>query len=147
MGSIPAVNPATAELLQTLSNLGSPVMSSPAAVSALENAPPGDIVQLSVATTELEGMDAMFGTPDGSTADTGSTLAALENDPLGGSLDPASTASATAADASLFSMLSSAASPADQLGNSQTAEAAEVQGFLDPGSTGSPTGSLFDVLA
>jgi hypothetical protein len=139
MGSVSSINPATAELLQTLSNLGSPVASSPAAVSALENAPPADIVQLSVATTQLEGMEAMFGTSDGANA-------SLQTDPLGGLLDPASPSSETTADTSLFSMLASTATPPGQFANSQTAQAAETQALLDPVSAGSPSGSLFDVF-
>lgn len=56
-----SVNPALASLIQTLSNVGSPVLSCPQAMSALEKASPSDIVQISAAATELETANAMFG--------------------------------------------------------------------------------------
>jgi hypothetical protein len=42
--------------------------------SALQKAPAADIVQLSVAATQLEGVDAMFGISDGSSTGTSSVL-------------------------------------------------------------------------
>jgi len=61
MASVAAVNPGVGDLLQTLGNLNSPVLSSPSVVNALESAPTADIVQLSLAASQLEGVDAMFG--------------------------------------------------------------------------------------
>ncbi|HYW46397.1 MAG TPA: hypothetical protein VE959_26250 [Bryobacteraceae bacterium] len=127
MSSVSSVNPALANLLQTLSNIGSPVLSSTAVVSALEKAPAGDIVQLSTAAMQLENVDAMFGISDSSSTDTSSSLMNLPNLPSGSSTD--STASAT-----------------DQLANYQaTLQAAETQGLLGTGSTASQPSSLFDV--
>jgi hypothetical protein len=81
MSSVSSVNPGVANLLQTLSNIDSPVLSSQAAVSALENAPAGDIVKLSAAATQLAGMDAIFGIADGETAGAGSAFASLAGIP------------------------------------------------------------------
>ena len=62
MGSVSSsLNPGVADLLQTLANVNSPVLSSPAVVSALEKAPASDIVQLSAEATQLQNMDALFG--------------------------------------------------------------------------------------
>jgi len=74
MGSVSSTNPGLQNLLQTLSNLNSPVLSSPVVTSALQKAPAADIVQLSVAATQLEGVDAMFGISDGSSTGTSSVL-------------------------------------------------------------------------
>jgi len=79
MGSVSSVNPGIADLLQTLTNVNSPVMSSKAAVSALEKAPAADIVQLSAAANQLESVDAMFGISTSPTTDVSSTLTALES--------------------------------------------------------------------
>ena len=57
MGSVSSVNPGVANLLQTLTNLNSPVMSSPAAVAALKKAPAADIVQLSDSAAQLQGVE------------------------------------------------------------------------------------------
>lgn len=56
-----AVNPGVSDLLQTLSTLNSPVLSSPKVVTALENAPAADIVKLSTEATQLENVETMFG--------------------------------------------------------------------------------------
>jgi hypothetical protein len=79
MGSVSSVNPGVADLLQTLSSLNSPVLSSPAVTSALEKAPATDIVQLSMAATQLANVDAMFGISDGSTSGASSPFANLGN--------------------------------------------------------------------
>jgi len=83
MGSVSSLNPGVANLLQTLSNVNSPVLSSPAVTSALENAPTTDIVQLSQLATQLENVDMLFGIPnssaDSSTATLSSLLATLES--------------------------------------------------------------------
>ena len=70
MGSVSSVNPGLVNLFQTLSAVGSPVMSSQADMNALEKAPPTDIVELSAMASQLEAVDAMFGiTPQTSTTD------------------------------------------------------------------------------
>jgi hypothetical protein len=56
-----ALNPGVANLLQTLTNVNSPIVSSPTLVSALEKAPPSDIVQLSAAATQLQNVSSLFG--------------------------------------------------------------------------------------
>ncbi|MGD0871386.1 MAG: hypothetical protein ABSB88_17680 [Bryobacteraceae bacterium] len=137
MSSVSSVNPGLENLLQTLSNLNSPVLSSPATVSALEKAPPADIIQLSVAATQLEGVDEMFGIPDGSEGGTSSTLTNLE-DLLTGSGGAASTA--TVANGQ------STASSAEQLANYQTAlQAAEAQSLFGTGTTSGLSNSLFNL--
>jgi len=124
MGSVASINPGVADLLQTLSNLTSPVFSSPEVTSALENAPPADIVQLSIAANQLEGVDAMFGISDGSNADTSGILANL------GDLSAGSTGATASTQSS--STVTSTASPADQVASYQTAlQSAETQGLLD----------------
>ncbi len=65
MGSVSSsLNPGLADLFQTLSNIDSPLLPSPAVTSALENASPTDIVQLSLAADQLQNVDAMFGMPN-----------------------------------------------------------------------------------
>ena len=66
------VNPGLANLLQNLASVGSPLLSSPQAMAALQQASPADIVQLSAQAIQLEGLDALFGqtaTPDLSGSD------------------------------------------------------------------------------
>lgn len=132
MGSVSSLNPGIADLLQTLTNLNSPVMSSKAAVSALESAPPADIVQLSVAATQLQSVDAMFGISTSPTTDMSSTLASLEG-------------SATGSSGTAASSVLSTASPADQLANyEQTLQAQVTQGLFGAGTTASLSGTLFN---
>lgn len=64
MGTTSSINPGIANLLQTLSNVDGPVASSPGLVAALEKAPPSDIVQLSVAATQLQTVSSLFGGAD-----------------------------------------------------------------------------------
>lgn len=131
MGSVSSLNPGIADLLQTLTNLNSPVMSSKTAVSALESAPPADIVQLSVAATQLQSVDAMFGISTSPISDMSSTLASLEG---------AATGSSGTASAVL-----STASPADQFANyEQTLQAQVTQGLFGSGITTSLSGTLFN---
>ncbi len=132
MGDVSSVNPGVTDLLQTLSNLNSSVLSSPAVTSALESAPTTDIVQLSMAATQLEGVDAMFGISSGSNTGTSSVLASLEN-PAAGSAPAASTALSTA-------------SPADRLADYQAAlQASETQGLFGIG-PGGLSGSIFNLV-
>jgi hypothetical protein len=137
MSSVSSTNPGLENLLQMLSQLNSPVLSSPATVSALQKAPTADIVQLSVAATQLQGVDAMFGISDGSTGGTSSILANLEN---------LLTAPGGAASTATAANGQSAASPAEQLANYQTAlQAAETQSLFGTGTTSSFSNSLFDL--
>ena len=140
MGSISSLNPGITNLLQTLSDVNSPVLSSPSAVSALEQASPSDLVQLSTAAMQLENVDAMFGMPDASSSNSN---AALNN--LLTTLETPQTTTPSVATAQPAA--STTASPAEQAANyEQALQQAEAQTLLGLGSTGT-SGSLFDLLA
>ena len=98
-----SLNPGVADLLQTLTNVNSPVASSPTLLSALEKAPASDIVQLSAEATQLESvgvlfgisspsapsvsnMDSLFGLPAQSTSSANNVFQAMEN--AGAALSP-----------------------------------------------------------
>ncbi len=70
MSSISSVNPGVAGLLQTLSNTGSTAVNSvltlPAVQTAIENASPEDLVQLSFEAQQLQETAGLFGTTDAS---------------------------------------------------------------------------------
>jgi hypothetical protein len=90
MSTTASINPALANLLQTLSKVGSPLLSSPQAMTALQKASPGDIVQISDEATQLEAINAMLGGSD--TATSGLST----SDPLLSSLyQPASSTGST----------------------------------------------------
>jgi hypothetical protein len=128
MGSVSSVNPGVADLLDKLSRLDLPVLSSSRVTSALENAPTADIVRMSMAATQLEGVDAMFGISDGSGAGTNSSLANL-GDLLTGS-----------------AAANSKASSADRLAIHEAAlQLTEARGLFGSGSTGSLSGFLIDL--
>jgi hypothetical protein len=132
MGSVSSINPGVADLLQTLSNLNVPGLSSPATITALENSSPKDLVQLSKAAIQLQSVDAMFGTSDSSSSgtDLSGALANLE------SLQPPS------------STVLSTASPADQLANYQAAlQASMTQGLFGSGTSSGHSGSSVNVIA
>jgi hypothetical protein len=102
MSSTPSVNAGLASLLQNLSNINSPILSSPKALAALQNAPPADIVQLSDEAIQLEGLNALFGAAEASgSSQAGSLLSSLLDGGVGGSGNPTD----------LLSELSSAGSP------------------------------------
>jgi len=71
MGSVASVNPGISSLLQTISNSGSSALaselSSPTVESALQNAPSGDIVQLTDQALQLQAVNGLFGSPTQST--------------------------------------------------------------------------------
>lgn len=140
MGSVSSISPGLANLLQTLSNVNSPVVSSPTEMAALQKASPSDIAQLSVESTQLQSMDEMFGISTGSLINSGGTLNStferLEESGTG------SAASATNTPAS------SSISPADELANEEAAfQGAETQGLVGLGSTSSASASLLNILA
>jgi len=64
MGSVSSVNPGVANLLQTLSNVGSPLVSSQSDVSAIEAAPASDIAEMSAEADQLQAVDMLFGGAD-----------------------------------------------------------------------------------
>jgi hypothetical protein len=135
MGSVSSVNTGVTDLLQTLTRLNSPVMSSKTAVSALEKAPAADIVQLSAAANQLQSVDAMFGISTTPNSDMSSTLTALE------SLAAGSTGITTPP-------ALSNASPADLVANGQAALQAQLtQGLFGTGTNNSLSGSLFNAIA
>ena len=136
MGSISSLSPGITNLLQTLSQVNSPVLSSPSAVSALEKASPSDLVQLSTAAVQLENVDVLFGMPDASSSDPNAAL----NDLLATLAAPQTSTSAD-------SNAPAAASPADQAANYQQAvQQSEAQTLLGLGPT-QASGSLFNLLA
>ncbi len=73
MGTTSSVNLGLANLVQDLTNIGSPLVSSPTAMAALEKASPSDIVQLSAEASQLQGMSVLFG--ESNTATTNPTAA------------------------------------------------------------------------
>ena len=64
MGTVASTSAGIADLLQTLSNAGSPLastLSSPALKSALQNGSPADIVKLSDEALQLQETEGLFG--------------------------------------------------------------------------------------
>jgi hypothetical protein len=144
MGTVSSsLNPGVSELLQTLSNVNSPVMSSPAVVSALEKAPEQDIVQLSTEALQLQSVDTMFGISTGSSG-SGSNMSSLLE-----SLATSATGSGTeATNSQAASGVLASASAADQLANYQAALQASVnQGLFGTASSNGLIGSLFNTVA
>src|SRR5580704_17497881 len=93
MGSIASANASSSgstgsssnglsDLLQTLTNENSPLLStssSPAVQTALENAPASDIVEISDQALQLQDTDALFGISNPSSTPTDSFFSALAN--------------------------------------------------------------------
>ena len=133
MGSVASTSNGLSDLLQTLTNENSPLLStlsSPAIQAALQNAPASDIVQISDQAMQLQDAEALFGAPTTSSTPTDSLFAALT--------PPGSSATTSAAGSSLADQLAS------YQGNLQTQEAQTLLGTAP-----SPTApnSLFDVFA
>jgi hypothetical protein len=159
MGSVSSSNPGLAYLMQALSNVNSPVATTPSLVSALQKASPSDIVQLSISATELEGVDALFGvsngasngfgvsngSPDNSGSNISSLLASLES----ALTTPAGAASGTGtpATSSPTSLATSLPlSPAEHLSNYQSAfQSTELDALLGTGAT-TGSGSSFNIF-
>jgi hypothetical protein len=70
MGTTSSINPGLANLLQRLSDVDSPLVSSPQAVAALQKASPADIVQLSAEATQLQTFNALLGSADATSPST-----------------------------------------------------------------------------
>lgn len=138
MGSVSSsINPGVADLLQTLSNVNSPVLNSPAAVSALEKAPSADIVQLSEEATQLAGVDALFGisTPSSSAVNNVDTLFGI----------PTSSPSSSNNILQTLENEGATLTPAEQ----QAADQAQAQTALTQGLFGTSTnaaGTLFNTV-
>jgi len=144
MGSVSSVSPGITDLLQTFSNVEPSVLSSPGVVAALEKAPAADVVQLSLAATQLEGIDAMFGLSNGSSSGSSSDMTSLL-----ASLEPAITGSAAPATANSGSSpaasASSTATTADQIASARTfLQTEETAALFGTGSAGSLSNSLFN---
>lgn len=137
MSAVSSTNPGLANLLQTLSNVDSPLLSSPNALSAIENSSPADIVKLSVAATQLQEVSAIFGdsqTTSESLQNGSSTFTDLEN-------------ALTSASSTSSSSTSNSSIPTSQLADYQSLlQSAQADALLNPGSASSSTGSLFNVL-
>jgi hypothetical protein len=126
MSSASSINPGVENLLQTLSNVNSPALSSSKVVSALEKAPARDIVQLSAAATQLENMDAMFGISDSSSSSSSDPLTNLDN--------------------LLTQSASSTSSPTDQLADYQaTLQAVQTQDLFGTGTANGLSSSLLNL--
>jgi len=149
MGSV-AINPGVSSLIETLSNSGSPglsaALSSPTVQSAIANAAPGDLAQLSDQALQLQEASALFGTATQTTS-TANPSDLLQS--LGASLlasltaTPASTSSNSTADAAS----TDTASVANQLAAYQSVlQAEQVQAMFAADPTASTTSSV-NVLA
>ncbi len=132
MGSVASTNSGLSDLLQTLTNENSPLLStvsSPTVEAALENAPASDIVEISDQAIQLQTADALFGISNTTTSPTDSLFSALASSTPGSSLDPGSPLS-------------------DQLaayqGNMQTQEMQTLFGATPSATT---PNSLYDVFA
>lgn len=130
MGSVSSTNAGLSDLLQTLTNENSPLLStlsSPTIEAALQNAPASDIAQISDEAMQLQVADAIFGDPSSSSTSSESLFSELTG-------TPSSTTPTT--------------SLADQLaayqGNSQLQE---TQSLLGIPQTPTTPNSLFDVFA
>jgi hypothetical protein len=132
------VNSGLSNLLDLLSSAGSPIASMPQVSSALQNAPAGDIVQLTQAATELQNVDAIFG--DASS----STPASIFDPELAfPTTDTASSTGTTGTQAA--DSASTGASPADQVAAYQASlQSAEVSALFGmPGQTTTGSVNLF----
>ena len=145
MGSIASTNSAStnnnglSDLLQTLTNENSPLLStlsSPNIQSALEKAPTSDIVEISEQAQQLQATDALFGISNTSNTSTDSLFSALAA--IGSNTSPLSSGSALQPGSSLADQL------AAYQGNVQTQEAQTLLGINQPTTT---PNSLFDVFA
>ena len=138
MGSVSSsLNPGVADLLQSLTNVNSPVASSPTLVSALEKAPASDIVQLSAEATQLESVDALFGisSPTASSVSNMDTLFGL----------PAQSASSTNNILQAMENAGATLSPTEQAASDQaTLQSQLTQGLFDNGTN--ITGTLLNTL-
>jgi hypothetical protein len=80
MGTIASTSAGLSELLQSLSNSNSPILSSlssSALQSALAKAPAGDIAEISNQALQLQVTDSLFGDPNESNTTQNSLFAAL----------------------------------------------------------------------
>jgi hypothetical protein len=136
MGSVSSLSPGVADLFQTLSNMSSSPLSSVITKSMLQKASQTDIVQLSMAATQLEGMNELFGASNSSSSSPANSLNSFLANIQADLTAAASGAAQPATGASSASAASTAASSASQLANDQTAaQGAMMVELLNAGST------------
>jgi len=70
---VASTNPGLTNLLESLTQIGSPLASSPQVLAALQKASPTDIAQLSAEAIQLQGVDALFGSIDSNSSDSSTT--------------------------------------------------------------------------
>jgi hypothetical protein len=148
MGSVSSANPGVADLLQILSNAGSPALSSTLSSSpvqsALQNASPADLVQLSDQALQLQVANDLFGTPDptqtdGLFSDSSSSSSSATLDNLLSSLYSSTPGSTTA---------NTPTSAADQLAIYQgELQSEQTQALFGTNTTAGTSGTLLNVLA
>lgn len=145
MSSVPSMNLGVSNLLQSLSNVGSSVLTSSKVTSAIEKAPTSDIVEMSMEAQQLQNMDTLFGISSNSSSTTTNPLTSLET-LLAGS-NAAESQSSTSAASSSSSSSTATSTPAQQMTEAQAnSQAAEIQALLGTSTTTSGTNSLFSVL-
>lgn len=145
MGSVSSLSPGIADLFQTLSNMSSSPLSSVVTKSMLQNASPTDIVQLSVAATQLQGMNELFGASNSSSSSPANSLNSFLENIQADLTAAASGATQPAAGTSSASAASTAASATSQLANDQTAvQGAMMAELLNAGSASSLSNSSID---
>ena len=140
MGTV-ASSAGIADLLQTLTSVGSPLastLSSPALQSALQNASPADIVKLSDQALQLQETDALFGVPD-------STDSSGSSDIFNSSSLLASLFGSTASSSGTPSPTSNSPESA-QLAAAQSELQAEQAALFTSNTDASSSGSLLNVL-
>ena len=126
-------NNGLSDLLQTLTNENSPLLStlsSPDVETALENAPSSDIVEISEQAQQLQDTDALFGISNTANSASDNLFSALA--------DAGSSSTSSTAGSSLSDQL------AAYQGNMQTQETQALFGITPPTTTPS---SLYDVFA
>ena len=151
-------NPGMTYLTQLLASSGSPLfssgLSSSQVQSVLQDASPGDIVQLSDQALQLQSIDILFGSPDTSTtaglfstASPPSSSAILDN--ILATLPGAAGSATSNASGSSPQPASSPATPslADQMASYQSQlQTEELQAMFGTGSTAGVSGTSLSVL-
>jgi hypothetical protein len=136
-----SINPGVSNLMQMLSSIDSPVLSSQTAVTALEQAPSADIVQLSNDAMQVENLDALFGFSNSPSSSPSSALASLAS-----SAAESGSASSTASAGGSTAAGSTAGSTAAETASYQADLQSEITAGLFSGYTAGTTGTLFDAL-
>lgn len=154
MGSVASTNAGLTDLLQNLTSSSSPLaseFSSPTMQSALESAPPGDIVQLSNEAIQLQEVGTLFGDPTqtSSSIDPSSILAALypSSSTTASTLvvPPASTA-ATSSTSSTSAASTSSTSLASEMASYQSALQTNQMDALFGITPTTTSNSLFNIV-